>query len=364
MSVALEKEFIVDESQLGKRLDALISELDLGVEISRSYSKQLIEEAAITVNTKANKPSYKVKLGDKIYLALPEPKLLSVEAEDIPLDIVYEDDDLMLINKQAGMITHPAPGVYSGTLVNAVLFHLTKGGNLSEKSPYARLASSEQAELTDASMMTAKNECNAADGAFRASLKLSDINGVLRPGIVHRLDKDTTGLILVAKSNKAHQSLSEQIKARTCSRIYTCIIQGKLKESKITVSRAIGRHPKERIRMQSFDSLGASPNARHAKTHFKLKDSFTHKSKNYSLLEAKLDTGRTHQIRVHLSHLRKPIVGDFLYGATDKDSFKVTRPLLHSTKIKFTHPITDEEMTFTTELPDDMAKILKLLRAS
>jgi len=319
------KEFqvTVEEEKVAKRLDALISELDLGVEVSRSYSKQLIEDAAVTVNAKASKPSYKVKLGDKIDLSLPEPKQLNVEAEDIPLDIVYEDDDLILINKQAGLITHPAPGVYSGTLVNAILFHVEKTGS-----------------------------------------KLSDINGVLRPGIVHRLDKDTTGLILVAKSNKAHQSLSDQIKARTCSRIYTCIVQAKFRDSKLTVSRPIGRHLKERIRMQSFDSLGASPNARHARTHFKLKDAFTHKSKNYALLEAKLDTGRTHQIRVHLSHLRKPVVGDFLYGATDKDSFKVTRPLLHSTKIKFNHPVTEEEMTFTTELPADMAKILTLLRAS
>lgn len=321
MSNELKTQIEINESQAGKRLDALVSELELEQEISRAYSKQLIEEGKILVNDKSAKPSYKVKQGDKLDLTVPEPELLNVEAEDIPLDIVYEDDELILINKQAGMITHPAPGVYTGTLVNAVLHHVKESGG-----------------------------------------QLSDINGVLRPGIVHRLDKDTTGLILVAKTNRAHQSLSEQIKSRTCSRVYTCVIQGKFKDSKLAVSRAIGRHPKERIKMHSFDSVSASANARHAKTHFRLKDNFTHKSRNYSLLEAKLDTGRTHQIRVHLSWLRKPIVGDFLYGATDKDPFKVTRPLLHSTKIKFLHPVTNEEMSFSTELPDDMAKILTILR--
>lgn len=322
MSKEVKIKIEIDESQVGKRLDSLIPELKLEVEISRVYSKQLIEDAAITVNDKASKPSYKVKLGDVLDLTIPEPEVLNIEAENIPLDIVYEDDELMLINKQAGMITHPAPGVYTGTLVNAVLHHI---------------------KTTDS--------------------QLSDINGVLRPGIVHRLDKDTTGLILVAKTNRAHQSLSEQIKTRTCSRIYTCIIQGKFKDSKLTVSRAIGRHPKERIKMHSFDSVSANSNARHAKTHFKLKDNFTHKSRNFSLLEAKLDTGRTHQIRVHLSWIHKPIVGDLLYGAADNDPFKVTRPLLHSTKIKFLHPVTNEEMSFSTELPEDMAKVIDIIKA-
>jgi 23S rRNA pseudouridine1911/1915/1917 synthase len=313
------KELIINEEQHGKRIDSLLAECEDN--LSRGYVKELIEKTHILVNDKSTKASYKVKLGDKILMNLPEVKKLDLLPENIALDIVYEDDEFILINKQAGLVTHPAPGVYSGTLVNAVLYHVEKN-----------------------------------------QTKLSDINGVTRPGIVHRLDKDTTGLILVAKTNNAHQSLAEQIKNRSCKRSYTCIVQGKFQESKLTVSRPIGRHPKERIKMHSFEAITESSNARHARTHFSLIDSFVYKYKTYSLLAASLDTGRTHQIRVHLSSLNKPIVGDLLYGASNKDSFKVDRPLLHSTKIEFLHPSTQELMKFSTDLPEDMQRVLELFR--
>lgn len=317
-----DKKITISEEQAGKRLDALLTELDLERDISRSYAKQLIEEDAVLVNSKKSKPSYKLKEGDELKFELPEIKELKLEAEDIFLDIIYEDDDLMLINKQAGLVTHPAPGVFSGTLVNAVLHHTKTTG-----------------------------------------AKLSDINGVLRPGIVHRLDKDTTGLILVAKSNLVHKSLAEQIKNRTCSRQYVCLVQAKFPESKFSISKAIGRHPKDRIKMHYFDSFENSSSARYACTHFSEIDNFYYKNKNYSLLEAKLDTGRTHQIRVHLASLKKPIMGDLLYGASDKLPFKLERPLLHSRKIKFTHPVLNKEMSFEVDLPEDMQRILWLLRA-
>jgi len=313
------RELVINEDQQGNRLDSLLAELE--ADLSRAYVKELIENSSILVNAKTTKASYKVKLGDKIVLNIPESKMLDLIPENIPLNIVYEDDEFMLINKQAGLVTHPAPGVDSGTLVNAVLYHVE-----------------------------------------RTQGKLSNINGVTRPGIVHRLDKDTTGLILVAKTNNAHQALAEQIKNRSCKRSYTCIVQGKFQDSKLTVSRPIGRHPKERIKMHSFESLAESSNLRHARTHFSLIDSFVYKSRTYSLLSATLDTGRTHQIRVHLSSLNKPIVGDLLYGASNKDSFKVNRPLLHSTKIEFFHPVTKELMKFNTDLPEDMKRVLALFR--
>lgn len=314
-------DYKVSEDKVGKRLDAFLSELE-NLDISRSFAKNLIENEDATVNKQASKASYKLKFGDVVCLDLPEPEELNIPAEDIPLDIVFEDDDLMVINKPVNMITHPAPGVNTGTLVNAILYHIKKTGG-----------------------------------------KLSDINGVLRPGIVHRLDKDTSGLILVAKSNLAHKSLSDQIQDRTCKRTYWALVHENIKENSGTINKPIGRHPQQRNKMFAFSSLDESSNARHATTHYKVLDRYNHKDKNYCLVECSLDTGRTHQIRVHMSHIKRPIMGDYTYSAPDKHGFKIERPMLHSKKISFLHPISKKNIFFETDLPNDFNRIHSLLRA-
>ncbi len=332
-----EVNLLIDDETVGQRLDLYLKN-NQELELSRSYIQTLIEEGGIVVNGKAAKASTKLRSGDKVVVMVPEPTLLNVEAENIPLDIVYEDDDLMVINKSANMVTHPSANNYTGTLVNAVMYHVIKNNS-----------------------------------------KLSDINGVLRPGIVHRLDKDTSGLILVAKNNKAHQSLATQISDRSCLRLYTALVFGKMQSvqsrapSRIqkqfltisdnlaldnicgVVDEPIGRHPKYRQKM------AVVPDGRSAKTYWQLIESFRFASKDFSLVEAKLDTGRTHQIRVHMAHLKRPILGDRVYSKLD-EPFKVTRPLLHSTKVKFTHPTTNEIVEFNSKLPVDFEKAFKVLR--
>lgn len=314
--------FDIDEFNAGKRLDAFLAAAPES-EVSRSYAKTLIEEGKVLVNGSAAKVSHKLKSGEKVELEIPEPQALDLQAENIPLDVVYEDEHLMVINKQAGLTTHPAPGLYSGTLVNAVLYHAQQEGS-----------------------------------------RLSDINGILRPGIVHRLDKDTTGLIVVAKSNEAHQNLAEQIKSRNCSRIYTALVQGYVKKEKSTIDRPIGRHPKERYKMTSFSSLTESVDARHARTHYRVIERINFKQHDYTLVEAKLDTGRTHQIRVHMSWLRHPVIGDITYQASKKTHINVARPLLHSSKLSFDHPITHERMSFDAPLPEDFRRVLDIVRGT
>ncbi|MCE2928712.1 MAG: RluA family pseudouridine synthase [Candidatus Caenarcaniphilales bacterium] len=304
---------IIDELNAGIRLDAFLKDVE-ELDLSRSYAQKLIDNKNILVNDMESKASHKLKSGDQISINIPEAINLDLQAENIPLDIVYEDEDLLLINKAMDMVVHPAPGVNSGTLVNAVLFY-----------------------------------CGD---------KLSSINGVLRPGIVHRLDKDTTGLILVAKNNDAHQALAKQLKERTCSRIYLALCHGHLKEKKQSIRRPIGRHPKERVKMTSFNSLMESKDARDACTHIEVMQEFRFKDRNYSLVKCSLESGRTHQIRVHLSHLKHSIVGDVLYGAADKNPFKANRPILHAQYIKFKHPRSNESMDFKIDLPQDFQDIL------
>ena len=273
---------------------------------TRSYIKTLIEDNKITVNNKQVKSGYTLKASDKIKVVIPEIKTISAEPEDIKLNIVYEDDDLLVINKQAGLVVHPCETTKSGTLVNALMFHI-------------------------------KN--------------LSSINGVLRPGIVHRLDKDTAGLMLVAKTDKAHKSLASQLKDKTLNREYLALVKGKIKED-FSGEGFIGRNPKNRKQMALVDEK----NGRYSYTDF-----YVHKVfEKYTLLRCVLKTGRTHQIRVHLKSINRAIVGDELYGGVDK-AIKTNGQLLFAYKIKFVHPTTGQYLEFESELPDYFNEIIRKL---
>lgn len=273
---------------------------------TRSYIKTLIEDKNITVNDKLVKSGFLLKMGDEIKVVIPQLKTISAQPEDIKLDIVYEDDDLLVINKQAGLVVHPCETTKSGTLVNALMYHI-------------------------------KN--------------LSSINGVLRPGIVHRLDKDTAGLMLVAKTDKAHKSLAGQLKDKTLNREYLALVKGKIKED-FTVEGYIGRNPKNRKQMALVDEK----NGKYSYTDFYVHKVFD----KYTLLRCVLKTGRTHQIRVHLKSKNRAIVGDELYGGVDK-SIKTSGQLLFAYKIRFVHPSSGENMEFERGLPDYFDQILKKL---
>ncbi|MTI47750.1 MAG: RluA family pseudouridine synthase [Firmicutes bacterium] len=296
-------EILVDEED-GERIDAyLADQLD---EVSRSYIQKIIKKGMVTVNDKEVKPKYNVNQGDKVIVKLPEPKKLEVKAEDIPIEIVYEDDDVAIVNKPKGMVVHPAPGNYSGTLVNALLYHLDN---------------------------------------------LSSINGIIRPGIVHRIDKDTSGLLMIAKTNLAHMELSEQLKEHSITRIYYALVDGNIKEETGTIKAPIGRHPVDRKKMTVIEK-----NSKEATTHFTVLERF----KEYTLIKAQLETGRTHQIRVHMAYIKHPLVGDPVYGSK-KQKFNLDGQLLHAKIIGFIHPRTKEYMEFTSELPEHFIKVLDAL---
>ena len=294
---------IPEASDIGERLDKFISEKT--EDISRSYAATLSKNGAITFNNKILDKNYKIKGGEIIEIDLPEPLMQEVAAQDIPLDIVYEDDNLLVINKPQGMVVHPAAGNPDGTLVNGLLYH-----------------------------------CN-----------LSTINGVVRPGIVHRIDKDTSGLLAVAKTNLAHEALSAQLKERKAMRKYWCIVNGNIKEDTGTVNRPIDRHPTDRKRMAIVEG------GREAITHFTVLERFG----AFTLVECALETGRTHQIRVHMASLGHSIAGDTVYGVK-KDREKGKGQLLHAKTIGFSHPVTGEIMEFTSELPQHFASVLDKLR--
>lgn len=296
-------ELIVDEEGEGRIDVFLAGELD---EVSRSYIQKLIKDKKVTVNNRYVKPKYSVNEGDKIVVELPEPKKLEVKAEDIPIEIVYEDQDMAVVYKPRGMVVHPAPGNYNNTLVNALLYNLKT---------------------------------------------LSSINGVIRPGIVHRIDKDTTGLLMVAKTNKAHISLSEQLREHTITRRYQALVEGNIKEDNGTIDAPIGRNPKDRKKMAV-----TKENSKEAVTHFKVLKRFG----KHTLIEAQLETGRTHQIRVHMNYIKHPIVGDPVYGIKDQ-KFNLEGQLLHAKVIGFDHPRTGEYLEFDSELPEDFSKILSIL---
>lgn len=283
------------------RIDKVLTTLE--PEITRSQLKNLINDGHVTVNGQAVKPKYKVQPGDKISLVKPEPQSLELTPENIPLDIVYEDDDVIVVNKPQGMVVHPAPGHPDHTLVNALLYH----------SP------------------------------------LSTINGTFRPGIVHRIDKDTSGLLMVAKNDLAHQSLAEQLRNKTNKREYLALVYGQIKEDEGTIDAPLGRNPQDR-KKQAVVKGG-----RHAVTHFKVLKRYD----NFTLVKCILETGRTHQIRVHMKYIGHPLVGDPLYGP--RKVIGKNGQFLHAALLGFKHPRTGEEMVFEAPLPENFQKMLDKL---
>ena len=297
----------------GLRLDAFIGyNTD---ELSRSYAVKLIEKGLVKINGEAVKSKkHQVSEGDIVEIDVPDPEILEVEPEDIPLEIVYEDDDVAVINKPRGMVVYPGPGNWSGTLVNAIMHHMGDS--------------------------------------------LSSINGVIRPGIVHRIDKDTSGLLMIAKNDKAHESLATQLKEHSVTREYTALVYDNIKEDELTIDAPIGRD--ERNRMRNAVNGAA---ARNAVTHIKVLERFT----KYTLVKARLETGRTHQIRVHMAYIHHPLAGDELYGprkASDKiEGIKVSGQLLHAGTLGFIHPTTGEYLEFHSELPQIFSDVLSKLKA-
>ncbi len=298
--------FTVESLENGEqtRIDKWLSENN--PDLTRSMLQKLIKEGQVTLNGKTVSKSCSVKNGDVITVIVPEPTELDVTAENIPIEIVYEDDDLLVVNKPKGMVVHPAAGNYSGTLVNALLYHCKD--------------------------------------------RLSSINGVIRPGIVHRIDKNTSGLLIVAKTDKAHLGLAEQIKAHTFTREYQAVICGRLKDSTGIIEAPIGRHPVDRKKMCVTER-----NSKSAKTEYTVLEEYS----GYSLVKLKLFTGRTHQIRVHMAYIGHPVFGDDVYGKTSK---LCEGQCLHAKKIGFVHPIDGKYYEFDSELPDYFKSVLNKLK--
>lgn len=302
-----EVKFIAVESDEGLRLDKCIAVNY--PEVSRSYVQKLIESGGAWINGNTGRCKDFVKVGDEIKVLIPEPEGLEVEAEDIPLDIVYEDDDVILVNKPKGLVVHPAAGHYTGTLVNGLLYH-----------------------------------CKGS---------LSGINGILRPGIVHRIDKDTTGIIIACKNDTAHHSLAEQFKEHTITRRYNALVYGTFKETEGRIESFICRNPEERMKMMVSDSKG-----KHAITNYTVLEQFGNK---YSHIVCQLETGRTHQIRVHMAHTGHPLLGDTIYGQK-KDPFQLTGQTLHAGVLGFVHPSTGEYMEFSSEVPVYFSDLINKFR--
>ena len=297
-------ELTADES--GERIDKFLSRNYEN--LSRSYIQKLLKDGNIMVNKLAVKANYKIASGDVIQIRIPESEPLDILPENIPLDILYEDSDILIVNKPKGMVVHPSPGHYTHTLVNAVLYHC--GGNL------------------------------------------SGINGVIRPGIVHRIDMNTTGSLLICKNDRAHQILAEQLKEHSITRRYHAIVHGNIKEDSGTVDAPIGRHPADRKKMSTKSQHG-----RHAVTHYRVLERFG----SYTYIECELETGRTHQIRVHMSSIGHPILGDDVYGPA-RCPFKLEGQTLHAKTLGIIHPSTKEYMEFDAPLPQYFQNLLTMLR--
>jgi 23S rRNA pseudouridine1911/1915/1917 synthase len=301
----IEKRIIADVNN--ERLDSYISKSNL--DLSRSMVQKLIKENRVFVNEKNEKESYKIKVNDNITIQIEEPKSSKLEAQDIPLDIIYEDNDIIVINKPKGMVVHPGNGNPDNTLVNAVLAH-----------------------------------CKGS---------LSGIGGEIRPGIVHRIDKDTSGLIIVAKNDKSHINLSEQIKNHEVTKIYTALVKGNISEDEATIDMPIGRDKKDRKKMS------VTRDGKEAVSHIKVIKRYG----NYTLIRVKIDTGRTHQIRVHMAKIGHPVVGDEVYSS-GKNEFGVKGQMLHSTILKFKHPISGKEIMLEAPLPQYFEDVLSKLDKS
>ena len=299
------KEYIVSQEEKGKRLDTYIPSVD--TDITRTSAQRLIEDGNILVNGKNAKVSYKIQENDKISVEIPEPKQIELKAQNIPIEIIYEDSDIIVVNKPKGMVVHPANGNPDGTLVNAI-------------------------------MAICKDS-------------LSGIGGEIRPGIVHRIDKDTSGLLIVAKNDNAHVKMSEQIKNHEVKKTYIALVRGVFKENEATIDMPIGRSTSDRKKM------AVNKNGKNAITHIKVLKRFD----KYTLLKVNIETGRTHQIRVHLSTIGYPIVGDGVYS-NGKNEFDVIGQCLHAQKLEFKHPITQKDMCLEAELPQYFKDILDKLK--
>lgn len=290
----------------GERLDVFLTQHIQG--FTRSRIQKLIQEDCVTVNGKVEKANFKLKQGDLVLASVPEPRKIAIAAEAIPLDIIYEDQHMLVVNKPQGMVVHPAAGNYDKTLVNALMAHCGDD--------------------------------------------LSGINGELRPGILHRIDKDTSGLLLVAKDDRAHLGLAEQIKAHSLTREYLCLVHGRIKSDSGTIDAPIGRDERDRKKMTVTNK-----NSRNAVTHFYVEERFD----KYTFVRCRLETGRTHQIRVHMSKNSHPIVGDPVYGRR-KEEFKLNGQLLHACKVGFVHPISGQYMEFSRDIPEYFKEVLETIR--
>ena len=296
-----------DENWMDERIDKFLSaQLP---EQSRSYLQKIIKEGSVLVNGSPVKASYRMDDQDEVTIDLPELKEPEIEAENIPLDILYEDDDLLMVNKPKGMVVHPSVGHTTGTLVNAVMYHCKED--------------------------------------------LSGINGVMRPGIVHRIDKDTTGVLVICKNDKAHNFVAEQLKEHSITRKYRAIVNGVIKEDEGTVNAPIGRHPTERKKMAINEK-----NGKHAVTHYRVLERFA----NHTYIECQLETGRTHQIRVHMASLHHPLLGDTVYGS-QKNPYHLEGQTLHAMVLGLIHPSTGSYLEVTAPLPEYFQKLLKRFSA-
>lgn len=300
-------EFFTVENEDGERIDRYLA--DALPECSRSYIQKLIKDGLILVNTKPVKANYRLCCGDRVEVTIPELKEPDIVPEDIPLDILYEDKDIIIINKPKQMVVHPAPGHYSGTLVNALMFHCKE--------------------------------------------ELSGINGTMRPGIVHRIDMDTTGSLVVCKNDPAHQSLSEQLKEHSIRRVYEAVVHGNIKEDKGTVNAPVGRHPTDRKKMSVH-----ARNGREAVTHYKVLERYG----DYTYIQCELETGRTHQIRVHMSSTGHPLVGDAVYGPKKCPFPYLQGQTLHAKTLGIIHPGTGKYLEINAPLPQYFVELLDRLR--
>jgi len=307
---------IVQENENNKRIDVFVSEK---FDLTRSAVQKMIENGGIFVNGAVKEKNYKIKTGDVIEVLISEPKEVNIISQDLDLNVLYEDEDLIVLNKRQGMTVHPSQENYENTLVNALLYH-----------------------------------CKGS---------LSGINGEIRPGIVHRLDRDTSGVMIAAKNDKAHLGLAKQIKAHTFTRIYNAIVFGNIKDDSGTVNLPLGRSKKDFRKIAVYKKSDPENKIREAITHYEVLGRYNYKNNSYTHIKLKLETGRTHQIRVHMSHIGHPIIGDEVYGNENinKNFAFLNGQCLHSKSIEFIHPVTGEKIFIESDLPDYFARVLGLM---